>query len=223
MSGRRLEVFCFDERAGELVDEIDGLTFAYDEAWRGRDRPPLSQSLTLDGAFARGAPAAYFGGLLPEGEPRELLARRLGISADNDFELLQALGGDTAGAISLLEPGLSPTAGGDVEWLGEAQLGQLVEELPSRPMHADEDGEYRLSLAGVQDKLPVLLGEDGRVGLTKGGTPFDAHPQDADRAVGGHRRQRGGVPGDRPTPRRGGRACAAASRRRPRVPAGGAL
>jgi serine/threonine-protein kinase HipA len=171
VSDRRLEVFCFDELAGELADETDGLSFAYDETWLSRDRPPLSHSLPLDGAFARGAPAAYFGGLLPEGQPRELLARRLGISTENDFELLHALGGDTAGAISLLEPGRSPVAGGDVEWLDEAQLGQLVEELPSRPMHADEDGEYRLSLAGAQDKLPVLLGEDGRVGLTKGGTP----------------------------------------------------
>jgi serine/threonine-protein kinase HipA len=171
VSDRRLEVFCFEERAGELLDEADGLAFAYDEIWLSRNRPPLSHSLPLDGAFAREAPAAYFGGLLPEGEPRELLARRLGISVENDFELLRALGGDTAGAISLLEPGRSPVAGGDVEWLEEVQLGQLVEELPSRPMHADEDGEYRLSLAGAQDKLPVLLGEDGRVGLTKGGTP----------------------------------------------------
>jgi hypothetical protein len=38
-------------------------------------------------------------------------------------------------------------------------------------MHADEDGEYRLSLAGAQDKLPVVLRDDGRIGLTKGRTP----------------------------------------------------
>jgi serine/threonine-protein kinase HipA len=171
VSSRRLEVFCFDERAGELVDDTPGLAFAYDETWIGRGMPPLSQSLPLDGAFAREAVTAFFAGLLPEGPPRELLARRLGISFDNDFGLLEALAGDTAGALTLRAPDGAPTHGGDVEWLEEAQLGQLVEELPSRPMHADEDGEYRLSLAGVQDKLPVLLGVDGRVGLTKGGTP----------------------------------------------------
>jgi serine/threonine-protein kinase HipA len=171
MSSRRLEVFCFDERAGELVDDTQGLTFVYDETWLGRGMPPLSQSLPLDGTFAREAVTAFFGGLLPEGAPRELLARRLGISFDNDFGLLEALAGDTAGAVTLLAPGHAPTRGGDVKWLEEAQLGRLVEELPRRPMHADEDGEYRLSLAGVQDKLPVLLGADGRVGLTKGGTP----------------------------------------------------
>jgi serine/threonine-protein kinase HipA len=167
---RRLEVFCFGERAGELVDD-DGLAFSYSALWLARGMPPLSQSLPLDGRFAGEAASAFFGGLLPEGAPRELLARRLSISVNNDFGMLQALGGDTAGAISLLAPGSRPVPGGDVEWLDEAQLGQLVEELPHRPMHADEDGEYRLSLAGVQDKLPVLVGVDGRVGLTKGGTP----------------------------------------------------
>jgi len=168
---RRLDVFCFGERAGELADETLGLAFAYDETWLGEGKPPLSQSLPLDGTFAREAVTAFFGGLLPEGPPREFLARRLGISFDNHFGLLEALAGDTAGAVTLLAPGHTPTHGGDVEWLEEAQLGELIDELPSRPMHADEDGEYRLSLAGVQDKLPVLLGVDGRVGLTKGGTP----------------------------------------------------
>jgi serine/threonine-protein kinase HipA len=171
ISIRRLEVFCFDERAGELIDDAHGLEFAYDQAWRAGGMPPLSQSLPLDGTFDREAARAFFGGLLPEGEPRALLARRLGMSRGNDFALLEALAGDTAGAVALLAPGQEPRRGNDVEWLEEHQLGELVDELPRRPMYADEDGEYRLSLAGAQDKLPVLLDEQGRVGLTRGGTP----------------------------------------------------
>ena len=94
------------------------------------------------------------------------------MSADNDFALLAALGGDTAGAVSLLAPGERPApVGRDVQWLGESELATLIDELPSRPLHADADGEYRLSLAGAQDKLPVVLGADGQIGLTKGRTP----------------------------------------------------
>jgi serine/threonine-protein kinase HipA len=169
---RALDVRCFDQLAGQLVDEVRELAFAYDTEWLTSGMPPLSQSLPLDGSFDSVAVAAFFGGLLPEGTPRELLARRLGVSVGNDFGLLVAVGGDTAGAISLHPPGQVPSSpGNDVEWLDDRAVSTLLDELPARPMHADENGEYRLSLAGVQDKLPVIVGEDGRIGITRGQTP----------------------------------------------------
>jgi serine/threonine-protein kinase HipA len=169
---RVLSVWCFGRPAGTLTDTRPAMSFVYDARWLADGRPPLSQSLPLDGAFTPQAAAAFFGGLLPEGVPREQLARRLGVSERNDFSLLAAVGGDTAGAVTLLPPGREPEpAGHDVEWLDDDELAQLVEDLPARPMHADEDGEYRLSLAGAQDKLPVVVGHDGRIGVTKGSTP----------------------------------------------------
>jgi len=169
---RTLDVWCFDGRAGTLSDAPDGPRFSYEVEWLANGMPPLSQSLPLDGTFDPAAERAFFGGLLPEGPPRDLLARRLGISAANDFAMLAAVGGDTAGAISLQRPGQRPlTTPHDVEWLDDDALARLIDELPTRPMHADEDGEYRLSLAGAQDKLPVVVADDGRIGLTKGQTP----------------------------------------------------
>jgi serine/threonine-protein kinase HipA len=149
------------------------MTFAYDPSWLDANRPPLSQSLPLTGDFGTVDVIAFFGGLLPEGTPRQILSRQLGVSTANDFGLLEALAGDTAGAVSLFSPGseIPSTTGDDVQWLDESQLSELIAEIPSRPMHADSDGEWRLSLAGAQDKLPVIVGEDGRVGLTRGRTP----------------------------------------------------
>lgn len=169
---RTLDVWCFGRPAGVLTDTGPTPTFTYDKAWVDAGMPPLSQSLPLDGSFGPAAAGAFFGGLLPEGVPREVLARRLGVSGGNDFGLLAAVGGDTAGAISLQPPG-EPSAPGEdaVDWLDDDGLVALIDELPTRPMHADEDGEYRLSLAGAQDKLPVVVGEDGRIGLTMGRTP----------------------------------------------------
>lgn len=174
MTDRALDVVCFGERAGTLIDDPEGLAFAYSSPWLEAGRPPLSQSLPLSGAFGTARVVAFFGGLLPEGTPREILARQLGISSGNDFGLLEALGGDTAGAVSLLPPGSeipSTSTGDDVQWLDDVQLSELIAELPSRPMHADSDGEWRLSLAGAQDKLPVIVDQQGRVGLTQGRTP----------------------------------------------------
>ena len=169
-----LEVVCFDRRAGTLSDSPDGLSFTYDPTWIAVGGHPLSQSLPLSGDFGAAQVEAFFGGLLPEGPPRQLLARQLGVSAGNDYGLLERLGGDTAGAVSLLAPGASipdQPATPRVQWLSEEELAQLIVELPARPMHVDAEGEYRLSLAGVQDKLPVIVGGDGRVGLTEGRTP----------------------------------------------------
>ncbi len=125
MTGRTLEVVCFDRVAGVLTDAPGGMSFAYDHTWVAQGRPPLSQSLPLEGAFTTERVRAFFGGLLPEGPPRELLARQLGVSSGNDFGLLERLGGDTAGAVSLLRPG-EPLPGlvpaQRVQWLTEDQL-----------------------------------------------------------------------------------------------------
>jgi serine/threonine-protein kinase HipA len=53
-----------------------------------------------------------------------------------------------------------------VEWLEPGELIGLLDQLPQRPMLAQRDG-LRLSLAGAQDKLPVVF--DGqRIGLPRG-------------------------------------------------------
>jgi HipA-like protein len=104
MTGRTLDVWCFDEHAGVLTDGAAGLDFAYSDTWLAAGRPPLSQSLALDGSYSGASVGAFFGGLLPEDAPRGVLARNLGVSVGNDFGLLEALGGDTAGAMSLLSP-----------------------------------------------------------------------------------------------------------------------
>jgi serine/threonine-protein kinase HipA len=170
MTVRELHVWCFGQRAGRLTD--DGhLRFAYDPQWVADGRPALSQSLPLDGTFDDATAAAFFEGLLPEGQLRDILARRFGVSATNPFSLLEEIGGDCAGAITLLPPGAVPSTDDRVRWLTDRELADIVIELPRRPMLADpDDHDLRLSLAGAQDKLPVVV-RDGRVGLPVGGTP----------------------------------------------------
>jgi serine/threonine-protein kinase HipA len=88
------------------------------------------------------------------------------------------LGGECAGAVSLtawestsaqfVEP-LPITSDAAVKWLSDDDLVGILDQLPNRPMLVGQTG-LRLSLAGAQDKLPVLF--DGvRVGLPQFGTP----------------------------------------------------
>ena len=103
-----LAVWCFDRQAGALTQTASGMEFAYAQEWVADGMPPLSQSLPLDGRFDAAAAAAFFGGLLPEGEPRHQLARLLGVSESNDYSMLAMIAGDTAGAITLLPEGERP-------------------------------------------------------------------------------------------------------------------
>jgi len=85
--------------------------------------------------------------------------RALGVSPDNPFRLLAALGGDVAGALAFLPEGEAPPPFPESEpplALDDAELAVLIGRLPRVPMLAGEGGA-RLSLAGAQGKLPVVL------------------------------------------------------------------
>jgi serine/threonine-protein kinase HipA len=108
---------------------------------------------------------------LPEEGQRTAIARALGVSADNEFRLLEYLGGEVAGALTLLPDGETPPlrSAAAPKLLSDVDLVQLLDHLPMRPMLAGEDG-LRLSLAGAQSKLPVLV-IDGQIALPAPGQP----------------------------------------------------
>ncbi|MDR1166528.1 MAG: type II toxin-antitoxin system HipA family toxin [Deltaproteobacteria bacterium] len=165
---RRLTVFLFSKKVGALQQENGQLRFAYDSAWLARpEARPISHSLPLrDEPFDDLAARPFFAGLLPEGDLRVRLAKILRVSRLNDFAPLDALGGECAGAITLLEDDIEimpPSAPSSPLWLDDGELANLLMTLPNRPMLVGESGP-RLSLAGAQDKLPVLAEEaDGRI------------------------------------------------------------
>jgi serine/threonine-protein kinase HipA len=168
-----LEVWLFADRLGTLA-LIDGrLSFRYADAWlKQPNAVALSCSLPLrTEPFDDRRTRPFFAGLLPEGRLRRLIAQQLQVSGQNDFALLDRLGGECAGAVTLLEPGNSPNPAGEseIEWLSDEAVIALLDELPCRPMLAGRDG-LRLSLAGSQDKLPVVVDGD-RIGLPRHGTP----------------------------------------------------
>jgi serine/threonine-protein kinase HipA len=170
----RLSVWWDGRISGCLYLGPDGETlFAYDATWLADPKAPaLSFSLPKQAEpFKRSAVQAFFGGILPEEGQRTAIARALGVSADNEFRLLEYLGGEVAGALTLLPEGETPASPRDAspKLLDDDALVQLLDHLPLRPMLAGEDG-LRLSLAGAQSKLPVLL-IDGQIALPAPGQP----------------------------------------------------
>lgn len=168
-----IEVCLFGKPVGFLSLVAGRLNFQYAENWLAQDGAvALSQSLQLRAeAFDDALCRPFFSGLLPDGNLRRLIAQQYQVSSQNDFALLNAIGGECAGAIMFApsQPAAALTELMGVEWLDNSALIDLLGDLPRRPMLAGRDG-IRLSLAGAQDKLPVVF--DGlRIGLPKGGQP----------------------------------------------------
>ena len=172
---RALDVWWDGRCAGRLTQNEHGeLDFTYAPEWLEDDAAPaLSASLPKCAEpFNRRASRPFFGGLLPEESQRDAAAQALGVSRGNDFALLDRLGGDVAGALQLLPPGEAPGAP-DPEAqpvpLDEDGLIRVLDALPLRPLLAGEAG-LRLSLAGAQSKVPVVL-VNGAIALPAPGQP----------------------------------------------------
>ncbi|HWI96547.1 MAG TPA: type II toxin-antitoxin system HipA family toxin [Solirubrobacterales bacterium] len=172
-----LDVYFHSDRVGRLERlEQARLKFVYEPSWVDAGGAPLSLSLPVRlEPFEDGECRPFFAGLLPEGDFLKSIARAFQVSADNPFSVLTEIGGECAGAVSLASPGSEPpfVSIAPPTWLDDKGLGELLTELPRRPLLIgldDEDEGVRLSLAGAQDKLPVLA-RDTELGITRGRPP----------------------------------------------------
>jgi serine/threonine-protein kinase HipA len=96
-----------EHRVGVLSVDQGRLGFEYSATWVANpDSHPLSHSLPLRlEPFTAREARPFFAGLLPEGHVRRVIARHLQVSETNDFALLEALGGECAGAVRFEKSG----------------------------------------------------------------------------------------------------------------------
>jgi HipA-like protein len=106
-----LNVWSGQQLVGYLWRNTQGqLGFRYHEQWLQQGEFAISFTLPLqDEEFAPEANLAhrFFANLLPEGGARSQIVRDLKIS-NTDFDLLRAIGGECAGALSILQAEYSP-------------------------------------------------------------------------------------------------------------------
>lgn len=147
--------------------------FEYDSEWQATGHA-ISNSLPLEKRTwlpEEKTAHHWFGNLLPEEQARIALLKRLAIP-DDDFALLAAIGGDCAGALTLLPPVQQPASQWETTPLALDKLAQWAayRERYSLIGSEGDDDPPRLSLAGAQDKIPVVL-DKGELKLPRGATP----------------------------------------------------
>jgi serine/threonine-protein kinase HipA len=170
---KTLDVYLHNELVGHLIQDDGGqMVFDYSHSWL--DKPgatQLSQSLPLrEERFSRNECRGFFAGILPDETKRETVARNLGISARNDYAMLEQIGGECAGAVTFVPAGQElPQHDDHYRTLSSPELAGILRELPRRPLLAGEDG-IRLSLAGAQDKIAVRI-EGDKISVPLGAAP----------------------------------------------------
>lgn len=174
-----LDVYLGDELLGTLEDRTLGyVAFDFDEGAierHGVGARLLSVGLpvaweTVDPLVA----TPFFAGLLPEGDARRRLADEFRLGQLDTWGLLRVIGRESAGALVIVPPGEPPPepATGRPEPLSDEQLAAQLERLRVAPLGVTvEDDQVRLSLAGVQSKLPLVSLDGGGLALPLRGQP----------------------------------------------------
>jgi serine/threonine-protein kinase HipA len=170
-----LNVFLNGRLVGVLRRESNGaIDFLYDRQWLAWEPAlPVSLSLPLREDRYIGAPVInVFDNLLPDSDViRRRVAERVGAGGTDAYSLLAALGHDCVGALQFLPDGIDPGPAGKIEGkpVSETEVASIIQNLAAAPLGMGEDEDFRISIAGAQEKT-ALLRRDGKWYKPMGGT-----------------------------------------------------
>ena len=151
----QLNIFYDKDEVGILKYEPinDVFSFEYSHDWKIKGFE-LSPYMKFDSIISNNVIKNFIENLLPEGKGREILTNMYHISKNNLFALIQLIGKDTTGALTFnLEHNTFITSFREITI---SELSHRIKDRKDVPI-AVWDGNVRLSVAGVQDKLPITI------------------------------------------------------------------
>ncbi len=162
----KLNLYIDKKVVATLMHSDKGLLLQYCTEWQ-KTGFALSPHLPLNNNIPEKNVENFLRNLLPEGYGFDELVRNFHISKSNTFALIRALGRDISGAIMAVDsdqrlpetPSFRPLK---------------IDELEQRLNHRDEmslimwDEKPRLSSAGIQDKINIMLTPENEMGFGEG-------------------------------------------------------
>jgi len=172
-----LRVLLNNRLVGHLLKEPGGaIEFRYDEGWLGAEQAiPISLSLPFREDAYRGEPVvAVFENLLPDSDQiRRRVAERVGADGIDSYSLLSRIGRDCVGALQFIpddDSVATDTSSIKGETVNDTEIEAMLKNLAQAPLGLDRDQEFRISVAGAQEKT-ALLRHRGRWKKPHGATP----------------------------------------------------
>jgi serine/threonine-protein kinase HipA len=161
-----LDVYLNARLVGRLQRRASGaVEFTYDAGWlQWSNASPISLSLPLrEDRYTGEVVLSFFDHLLPdEIRFRRRIAERVHAAGDDVYSLIAAIGRDCVGALQFLPVGENPGSPGVVYGtpLEDGEFAHLITNLSASPLGMDADREFRISLAGAQEKTALLWWRD---------------------------------------------------------------
>lgn len=165
-----LRVLLNNRLVGQLHKAATGaIEFRYDQSWLGwKHTLPVSLSLPLrEDAFRGEAVTAVFDNLLPDSDAlRRRVAQKVGAAGTDAYSLLAAIGRDCVGALQFVADddhhdddrhGDGHAITGDA--VDDEAIEKLLKGLAQAPLGLTRDDDFRISVAGAQEKTALLLNE----------------------------------------------------------------
>lgn len=163
-----LDVYMNEYHVGIFTKKSSGAhSFQYAEDWVNQPGSrPISLSMPLQLQEYQGdCVYNFFDNLLPDNtEIRNRIVSRYNANSNQPFDLLAAVGADTVGALRLLPSGSTPANIKKIEYneLDNAELEKILLGYQSNtPLGMlEEYTDFRISIAGAQEKTALLLKDD---------------------------------------------------------------
>ena len=163
---------------GNLSKQPSGaVEFIYADEWLSNERAyPVSLSLPLREDAFKGAPVvAVFENLLPDSESlRSRVAEKVGADGTDAYSLLTQIGRDCVGALQFFpedaDIDFSDLSSIKGEAVNDEEIERILNNLARAPLGLDRDHDFRISVAGAQEKTALLF-HDGKWIRPSGATP----------------------------------------------------
>lgn len=162
----QLDIYFGSELITHLLLQEDQLHWLYTDAWKAKGFS-LSPHLPLLENIPSVNVQRFLRNLLPEGHPLDELSAYFNLSKNNTYALIRALGLDISGALIVLPAGQGLPTKSRFRVLPSKELAQRLDEREHYSLMV-WDGKPRLSVAGVQDKINVVLDDKGDMGFGEG-------------------------------------------------------
>jgi serine/threonine-protein kinase HipA len=154
MPMHNLDIFFNEQKIGKLLYDSfnDEFSLEYESSWI-KSGFALSPKLGFNKDIKSIDIKNFIDNLLPEGKGLDELINYIQVSKNNKFALLKKIGNETSGAFSFV----SADSAELVTSFREIGVYELTERLNQRKQIPITiwDGKPRLSVAGVQEKLPI--------------------------------------------------------------------